>query len=884
MNWLRRRQRERDLERELRADLELEVEEQRENGLAERDARYAARRAFGNVTLIEEDTRAMWGWGWVETFLQDLRFGFRTLVKSPGVTIAVVISLALGLGATAALFSLLNSLLFKPLPVAEPRRLVVLRHGTPGELDPTFAYPQFKLLRDEARGSVDLFASSNESSQLRSGAIDTKVGTAFVSGDFFWILGVRPHLGRLIAPADDLPGSPTAMAAVVSYRFWRRAFQGDPSVVGRKVLIDGVPVTVAGVTGPTFFGAEVGVYPDVWLPFASKPALSPQFKMLECKGCYWLNVMGRVRGNGGLNRAEAGLNVLWTNVRRTTIPESMPERYKPYYFSERLWLVPGATGDSTLRERFTRPLYVLLAMTGVILLIACSNIANLLMARAVARQRELAIRLSIGARRGRLIRQLLTESALVAAAGLVAGGVVYLFSINGLLRFLESGTARYYLDTTPDLRMAGFIVGLALATLGLFGLTTAIRATRWRLSGALAETSQSIAARSPFGKAALAGQLALSFTLLVAAILLAWSLYDLRTFHAGFRRDHLLMISPDTSRVIHEREQLLFTQAVLSAVRNLPGVKSASASVVLPMEGSSWQRDFTTPGYVARGDADYDCYENLISPDFFRTMGTRLVAGRDLTERDDAAAPKAAVVNESFARRYWKDGDALGKQIRSLDEKEFITVVGVVEDAKYREFRRSAPPTVYLPLAQVPSTMGWSPNLELWTGGDPHWLIAPVREILKRRLGDVPVEFQSFEELIDKRLLYERLLTVLSVSFGALALAICAVGIYGIAAYSVNRRTAEIGIRMALGASPGAVLRLIMREHMILVLAGLCAGAMGTVLAMRFLRTWLFGVSPGDVPTMAASVLTLAGITALATLIPALRAAGTQPVAALRHQ
>lgn len=740
-------------------------------------------------------------------------------------------------------------------------------------------------MREGARGAIDLFALSDGGSQLRSTGIDKKVETELVSGDFFRILGIQPLLGRLLEPADDDRGSPSAMAAVISHRLWRTAFYGDPLVVGRKILIDSVPFTVAGVTSRDFFGVEVGSYPDVWLPFARKPALSPQFKMLECKGCYWLMVMGRLNPGYSPAAAEAGLNVIWKNVRRATIPESMPDRYKAQYFAEHVALAPGATGHSSLRDRFTKPLYVLLAMTGVILLIACSNIANLLMARAVARQRELAVRLSIGACRSRLIRQLLTESALLAVAGLLASAAVYVFCVNGLLRFLQSGGTDYYLGAAPDLRVAGFVAVLALVTLALFGLIPAIRATRWRLSGTLAEASQSVAARSSLGRAGLCGQIALSFSLLVAAILLARSLYDLRTFDAGFRRDHLLLISLDRSRAIpSDRDQLRYTEAALSEIRGLPGVRSASGSIVLPMSGSSWQRDFTASGYVARPDSDHHCYENLVTPDFFRTMGTRLLLGRDLNERDDETGPKVAVVNESFARRYWRDENPLGKQFHEVDKKDLITVVGVAEDAKYRDFRKGAPPTVYLPIRQVADTMGWAPNLQAWTFGDPHSLIAPVRDLLNRQLKDAPATFETFTELIDKRLLYERMLTALSVSFGALGILICAVGIYGVAAYSVSRRTSEIGVRMALGATPAAVQRLVLREQMTLVCGGILAGTAGAVLLTRFLRTWLFGVSPNDVPTIVGSILCLATITAVATLIPARRAAGIEPLQALRHQ
>jgi predicted permease len=878
MNWPWRR--EQDLDRELQTDLDLEAAELQDRGLTAEEARFAARRALGNTTWLKEEVRRVWGWNWILSCLQDLRFGSRILVKSPGVTLAVVVSLALDLGATTALFSLLNSLLFKTLPVPEPERLVALQHGVGAETDGSFTYPQFALLREPAANSVDVFAVSGGMNRLQAGGIDRKVETQFVSGDYFRILGIQPALGRLLGPGDDVRGSPSAAVAVISYRLWQSAFQGDPSVAGRKVLVDSVPVLVAGVAPRGFFGVEVGSHPDVILSFAAKPALSPEFKMLDCKGCYWLNVMGRLKPGIASATAQAALNGIWTNVRRDTIPDSLPERYRAAYYADRLELSEGARGHSFLRNRFARPLYILLAMAGVILVISCSNIANLLTARALARQRELAVRLSIGARRGRLVRQLVTESALLAAAGLLGAGAVYWLCLNGLLRFLT-----YYLDTTPDLRMAAFAAALTLLAVCLFGLTPALRATRWHLSATLAENAQSVAARAGLGRILLCGQLALSMMLLTGAILLARSLYDLRTFPAGFRRDHLLVIDAETTHAgFKDVQQLRYTQSTVTAIRSLPGVRSASASVVVPMSGSSWQRDYTAPGFVPARQSDHYTYVNLVTPDFLRTMGTRLLAGREFNEGDDAAAPKVAVVNESFARRYWGSQDPLGKQTREVDKKEWVTVVGVVQDAKYRDFRKDAPPAVYLPLLQTDSLMGWSPHLEVWTYADPHSLVAPVRRILSREANGVDTNFRTFTELIDFRLLYERLLTALSIAFGGLGILICAIGIYGVAAYSVNRRTSEIGVRMALGATPGSVMRLILGGQAILVCAGLCTGAGGALLLTRFLSAWLFGVSPTDVPTLVLSMICLAAVTLLATLIPARRAAGTEPLLALRHQ
>jgi putative ABC transport system permease protein len=884
MFWRRKKTQERDLERELRSDLELEAEEQRENGLPDEEAHYAARRAFGNATLVSEDARATWGWSWMESCLQDLRFGTRILARSPGVSLAIVVSLALGLGATAALFSLLNSLLFKALPVAEPDRLVIVRHGSGSDFDPSFPYLQFKLAREQSGSTIDLFAYSSGDAHLRIGETERKVPVEFVSGDFFRVLGIQPFLGRLLAPSDDAPGSPTSTSAVISYRLWKSEFHSDPSVVGRRINVDSIPFTIAGVAPNNFYGVEIGSYADLTLPLAGEVALNPSFD-LRNNGYFWLLIMGRLKPGVAASTAQADLNVVWKNLRPATVWDAMPERYKTEYFAESISLAPGANGLSELRDRFTRPLYVLLAMTGVILLISCSNIANLLLARSLGRQREFALRLSIGARRGRLIRQLLTESGLLALAGLVASVGVYQFCVQGLLRFLQTDHQQVYLDTTLDLRMTAFVGTSVLLALAIFGLAPAVRATRQRLSGALAESSQAVAARSSLSRLNLSVQIALSFSLLLAAILLSRSLYDLRTFNAGLRRDHLLLITPEADRhLTNDADRVRQTQTLLSGIRNLPGVQSASASIVIPMEGSSWQRDFTVAGYLAKNEQDYHCYENLVMPDFFRTVGTRLLSGRDFADRDSAKAPQVAVVNESFARRYWGNDNPLGRQFREVERQEPITVIGVVEDAKYRDLRRATPPTAYFSLLQMPAITGWSLKLEVWTQLEPHLLIGPVRDLLNRELSDTPVTFQTFAELVDEKLLYERMLTALSVAFGSLGILICAVGVYGVAAYSVSRRTSEIGVRLALGATPGAVIGMILREQMILVVVGLAAGTAGALLLTRFLRTWLFGVSSTDSLSLISGMLWLAAITALATYIPARRAAGVQPLAALRHE
>ena len=794
----------------------------------------------------------------------DVRFGLRLLRRSPGITAAIAISLALGLGASTAMFSLLNSLMWKALPVPAPDRLVVLNHGNGAELDSGFTYPQFSSLHDGAAGAIELLSyAGGGTNRMTAGTAERKVETQFVSGDYFRVLRIQPAAGRLLAPGDQA-------TVVISYRLWQSAFHGDAGAIGRSILINSVPFTIAGVAPRTFFGVETGSNPDVILPFPAKLLLDPKFTMFECYGCYWISVMGRIPAGGSVESAGARLAVLWKNFRQaavSTFRSTLPERYRASYFADHLVLVPGATGISFLRARFSQPLYVLITITALILLISCSNVANLLLARAQARRRELAVRQAIGAPRWRLVRQLLTESALLAVAGLVAAALVYRFCVAGLLDFMRAGGQTIYLDTAPDLRLAAFASGAAILTLALFGLLPAVRATR-------RPASRSVTARSSFARVILGGQIALSFILLVGAILLARSLYDLHTFSAGFRRDHLLMVSPQKNM------HTLAARDLLEQVGAIPGVRAASESVVIPMAGGSWQRDYTVDGSAPAAAPPYSTYLNIVLPDFFRTMGTRILMGRDLTLQDDRGATRVALVNQSFARQYWRDQNPIGRQFHEADKRDLITVVGVVEDAKYRDFRKGAPATIYLPLLQQQEAVpGWGINLEIWTQADPHSLIRPVSALLH---GD-DATIRTFTELIDRRLLYERLLSVLSISFGALGVLICAVGIYGVAAYSVGRRTAEIGIRMAVGATPAAILRLILGEQGVLLILGLGVGAAGAAFLTRFLRTWLFGISPTDPGSIAAGVITLAAITALASCFPARHAAAIEPLRALRH-
>jgi predicted permease len=835
---------------------------------------------FGNPTRWKEISRDVWISPLLDTLIQDLRFGSRQLRRNPGVTATIVISLALGMGATTAIFSLMNALLFKALPVTEPQQLVAMTHGLENGMGPSLSYPLFERLRAWHGAGVELFGYSYSEAQLISGPLKRKVGVQLVSGNFYSVLQVRPAIGRLLEAENDRRGGRLSDAAVISDRLWRGSFHQDAGVIGRKILLDGHPFVVIGVAPRNFFGVEPGSYPDVAITFGGYALLSPKQTLLDCRSCSAMEAMGRLRPGVKVSQAEASLQLAWRSALRDTVPENLPDRYRKEYFADRLVLEPAGSGpDSYLRNRFTKPLYLLLGMSALILLAACSNVANLLLARAHARQRELAIRLSTGASRRRILQQFLTESLLLALLGLVAGAVIYEVCVLGLIRFMQRNGQDVFLATRPDALVLVFIIVLTILTVLLFGLAPAMLASRSPLRSTLAEMAPALASKSKLGSGILAAQVALSLTLITGALLLARSLYDLRTFDAGFRRDHLLIASPDVSETIPKaQDQLQFEQQVVARIRALPGVRAASASTLVPVVGGLWTTDFVADGYVPQTKNDTKCYVNFVSPGFFETMGTPLLLGREFEARDQQPnAPVAAIVNESFARHFWSKENPIGKRVHEVDKAKRIAVIGVARDAKYRTLRDDAPRTIYLRFPPPPAGLAFNFQVEVWTAPHPEALVPAVRKIFQDENAQIPVRLQTFDRLIDGRLLYERLLSGIAICFGVLALLMATVGVYGVAAYSASRRTLEVGIRVALGATKPQILWLFVRQHLAFVLAGLAAGVASALGLAQFLRAWLFGISAADAPSFVAGMGVLAAVSAIAILIPAARAMRLEP-------
>ncbi|MBV9501084.1 MAG: ABC transporter permease [Acidobacteriaceae bacterium] len=869
------------LEAELREEMETHL-----TMLAEDNDPAHGRQRLGNVTRWSEISRSVWGWNWLESVIGDVQYGLRLLAKSPGFTIAACLSLALGLGATIGIFSLMNALLFKPLPVLHPEQLWGLAHGDPQQEEDNFSYPMFSELQRFNNTGVPFFAVGGDYVQVDYGDGSIRnTPTMLVSGSAFQILDVKAYAGRMLGPDDDIRGIPHGANCIVSYRLWQSQFRGDASAIGGHITIGQQRFTIVGIAPPEFFGVYVGAYSDLILPITAYAATNPAQPLLDAPKWTWLVLTTRIPAGMTAQNVAAGLNTTYAALRRESkFADSGPARADPLY------LKPLAQGVSAIRNRFAKPLYVLLTMTGLILLIACANIANLLLARSVVRYREVAVRLSLGAERGRVFRQLLTESTLVALLGAIASVPVYLACTKGLLAFLQSGAdSDIFLNTAPDWRLIAAGVGIVCCTVLLFGFAPALRVSRCDLNMALSENSQRLAAKTSFGKFVVGAQIGFSLVLLLGAALLSRSLYDLRTFDPGFRRDHLLIADVDTTQSIHKNADVVrFFDNLLERVRSLPGVRSAAASKVVPLGGRTWQNDYELDQDRDQSANKIHSYLNWVTPEYFQTLGTPLVLGRDFSAQDSASSPRVAIVNETFVKRYLGTANPIARRFFEITKgkRDPIQIIGIVRDARYRSLTDEIPPTVYRPIEQLPTAFDFllELSLEVWTRAPARDLAGPIRSIPKQLDAQVSTEIRTFDSLIDSNLLYQRMLTALSIAFGAVGLVLSAIGVFGLSAYAVGRRTPELGIRMALGSTPGEILRLVLSEHLRLLGLGLAAGLGLSVVLTRFLRAWLFGVSATDPILFGAAILILSAIALGAALVPARRAARLNPVAALRHE
>ncbi len=867
---------------------------------------------------------------------QDIRYGLRMLAKSPGFTTVVVLSLALGIGANTAIFSLIDAVMLKMLPVRHPEQLTLLNwaaqgppgimpangiiHSLSGNMDQdktgrftstSFSYPTFEEIhaRNDVFSKVFAFADPDPVNLNVNGQVE-QVGAELVSGDYFSGLGLMAIAGRTITEADDKAGA--APVTMISYGCWERRFGREASVVGKAITINNVPFTIIGVTPPEFFGLQPGRSLNVWLPLHSQPQVEPRWteeghsKFISSDD-WWVLIMGRLKPGISEAQAQPALEVAFhqsmaaqEEAAQKTGPPQKPSENETLSGAQvvpHLELGPASKGLDYLRQEFSKPLFILMAVVGLVLLIACANVANLLLARATVRQKEIAVRLAIGAGRRRIIRQLLTESVLVATLGGAAGLALAYWATGLLVAFMSSGREPITLSVHPDLRVLGFNAAVSLFTGVLFGLAPAFRGTRLDLTPALKESARGgslgahRSARARLGKALVIAQVAATLLLLVGAGLFVRTLQNLETLNVGFNRYNILLFGIDPTQNGYKGERLeSFYQELQRRLEALPGVRSASASNHtligggVSIGGISIQGDAPKRTETGR-DASGGVHFNSVGPGFFETMGIPLVLGRTLGPKDTPAAPKVAVINETLAHRYFADSNPIGRRIGG-DEKTTgdIEIVGVVGDASYADLRREVPPTVYYPYLQGPDQLG-PMHFEVRTAGDPMHMVTSVRNIVQSLDKNLPLfNVKTQVEQIDQTLFQERLFAKLSSFFGLLALALACVGLYGIMSYAVARRTNEIGIRMALGAERDNILRMVMRETLVMVALGVGIGIPAALAATRIISSMLYDLKPTDPLTFIMSASVMIVVAAFAGYLPARRASRVDPIVALRYE
>jgi predicted permease len=849
------------------------------------------------LELLRRSMGAFWDAMWLqrqrleEDMFQDLRYGVRMLLRSKGFTAVAVLSLALGIGANTAIFSLLDALLFKPLPVKQPEQLVVVNIQVPGRAGPgysLYSYPVFREMREKNVVFSGMIARSGLQVSLSSGGQTERVQGEEVSGNFFSVLGVNPLLGRVLTEADDqTPGAHPV--AVISFNYWQRRFGGDPQIVGRTISLNNYPFTIIGVTPQGFHGVEIGSAPDVRIPILMDGQVRPRPgpPIFEQRGSWWLGVMARLNPGISIEQAQAATDTIFQIAREPDVRRNTGDTTDDRNFrSLRIQLDSAKTGASNLTRQFSQPLIILMCLVGVVLLIACLNVANLLLARAASRQKEIAIRLSLGAGRIRLVRQLLTEGFLLSILGAALGLLFARWGTNVLLGFLPQGRNSTVLEIKPDLRVIGFTLGVTVLTGLLFGLVPAIQATRPNLIPALKNDAVVLGGgnrRWELGRLLIVLQVALSLLLLIGAGLFARSLRNLKAVDIGYHTDQVVTMALDPAQNGYKIERLRNFYGQLSErLAALPGVKTISFARNVPMSGSYSRFGIEVPGYQPRPGEEMAVLFNQIGPQFFATLGAPVLQGREFTAQDTPESPKVAIVDQSVARCFVGSENPLGKRI-TLENYKDLEIVGVVADAKYRNLKESVPKTAYIPYSQY-EQLGQR-ILCVRAAGDPGALVAAIRQEVRNLDPNLPVfDVKTFAEQINDSVSRERLVALLSSFFSLFALLLASMGLYGVMTFSVARRTREIGIRMALGARARNVLWQVLRETLLLALIGVALGLPAALAASRLAEGLLFGLTATDPLTIALATLVMITIAVLAGYLPARKAARIDPMVALRYE
>jgi putative ABC transport system permease protein len=883
-----------ELDAELEYHLAETVDRLVEGGMPEAEALRAARLRLGNYTIQKERTRDMDLARWLDQLRADAIYGMRQLKQSPGFAAVAVLSLALGIGANTAIFQLVNAVRLKLLPVKDPEQLVVVdwnrdasRAGSWSTRSANFTYTQWDVLRAQQKPFSEMIAWSAEFFDLARGGEPRYAQGLFVSGSFFPGLGATAELGRTLSVSDDSDACNSG--AVISHAFWQREFGGDPQVLGRRVSLNGYPVPVVGVTPPAFYGVEVGHRYDVAVPLCVDRLMAEDHKgRIPGRSDWWLSIIGRLKPGWTVKSATAYLTAFSPTFMRMTLPADYKPDLAKKFLANRLLATEAGNGVSDIREGSERSLNLLLAITGLVLLIACANLANLLLARATVREPEIAVRLAMGASRGRVIRQLLAESMILAVFGTMLGIFVAYGVSRGLIAMLEAPETPTFLSLAWDWRVLGFTAALGIGTCLLFGLVPAIRSTLLAPAAAMRTSGRNVTAgKERFGlrRALVTAQVALSLLLLVGALLFTRSFHKLLTSDAGFTRDHILSVQLDFGKASYgEAQRLAVYRTLNERLAAIPGVASAAQVAFIPIGGGGWDNTIGPDNAPAAG-SNKQAWFNRASPGYFKTMGIGLLSGREFNEADRVTSAKVAIVNEELARKYFGGANPVGRtfhlEMSAGKAEPLFQIVGLVRNTKYYDLKENFRAIAFFPVAQDEHP-GGGMNMVLRTKGSQTPIIRSVKAVITEVSPSISMRVKSFAQQLDDSVRGERALAILSGAFGSLAVLLATLGLYGVMSYMIARRRKEIGIRMALGADHGRVVKLILKEALVLLAGGLVVGVALSLWAGQVAEKLLFGVRSRDFPSLAGAVVLLSAIALLAGYIPARRAAADDPMSAVR--
>jgi predicted permease len=902
--WLRlqtlfhRRRIAHELDDEIQFHLEQQVAENIAAGMSPEESRYAAMRAFGNPTVLKEETRDTWGWIVVEQIVKDLRYGLRMLGKNFGFSAVAVATLALGIGANAAIFTVINAVMLRALPVEHPEELVTVGNparvhswGTGTPRTDVFSYPLYRELRENNQVFSSLLASSNLGS-LRiafDGGPETASGR-LVTENYFQALGVEALLGRTFT-ADDgrKPGSDPVL--VISYGYWRRRFSADASVIGRKMQLNNYPFTIIGVAPPGFFGEVVGDRPDLWAPMMMQPQLLPGRNFLESVNDAALLLIGRLKPGVTIEQARTNVNEVVKRALTVTLDARMsPDDRKAMQNAKfAVAVLPGSRGLSRLRQEFSTALLLLLGMVALVLLVACVNVANLMLARSEARRREIAVRVAMGAGPGRIVRQLLTESVLVALIGGALGLLLAQWGSAVLVSLANTGDQRP-LSLALDWRVLGFTGGICLSAAIVFGLAPALRFLNVRPGAALKEGGRRAETdpKSSFRRILISAQIALGALVLMTAGLLVRSLRNLQEADLGYSRDRLLLARVDILESGYRGAAIQnMTRELIDRFAALPGVRSVTVSSNGLFSGDESSDAIRVDGVASANQLDNVTADDEVGPNYFSTIGDPIVLGREITSEDLARAAHVAVVNETFAKFYFGGRNPLGHKITMHDSQhpDSFEIVGVARDVHDHSVRDTVRRRMYAPLTSAGFDDLGAYNFEIRAVGDSHVLVNSIRTTIRNLNPDLAVDnIKTASELVTDTLTSQVLMAELSTFFGGLVLVLVCVGLYGSMTYRVARRTREIGVRMALGAPREGLIWMVTREACIELAIGGPIGIAAAIAATRLFKAMLFGLSETDPLSIASTILALAGVCLAAAIVPVQRAIRVDPISALRHE